>query len=88
MELGNRNVVAEYRNDYTLKCTWAPSKSTSFNFATSSSFSICVGTMSLVIAVEALFHCRRQLYSIHCMSSILIDKWDEETKFTSNYNTF
>ena len=44
--------------------------------------------MSLVIAVEALFHCRRQLYSIHCMSSILIDKWDEETKFASNYNTF
>ena len=44
--------------------------------------------MSLVIAAEALFHCRRQLYSIHCMSSILIDKWDEETKFTSNYNAF
>ena len=77
MEFGNRNVVAEYRNDYTLKCTWAPSKSTSFNIATSSSFSICVGTMSLVIVVEALFHCRRQLYSIHCMSSILIDRWDE-----------
>ena len=77
MELGNRNFVAEYSNDYTLKCTWAPSKSISSNFATSYSFRICVGTMSLVIAAEALFHCRGQLYSIHCMSSILIHKWDE-----------